>query len=70
MGLCIRPLLIAARKKLNEKLVIMQNHVFKLNFMSNPKYLHGHFYLDIGKSMKIIRKYKETSAEGETSVLK
>ena len=43
--------------------------LFELNFKSNSKYLHGPFYLNIGKSMKIIRKYKETSAEGETSVL-
>ena len=42
----------------------------KLNFQTNTKYLHGLSYLHIGKSMKIIRKYKETSAEGETLVLK
>ena len=52
-------------KNLIEKLIILQNHVFERNSKSNSKYLHGLSCLNIGKSIKITRKYKETSAAGE-----
>ena len=42
---------------------------FELNSKSNSKYLQGLIYLNIGESTDIIRKYEETSAEGETSLL-